>query len=72
MRAPFFADFAMGRRPISPKPYAGFVTEREDLLRDKPPRSPPFEAVFKTARYDGGLTTVSMQVGEYKLSPSVI
>ena len=30
------------------------------------------KAVFKTARYDGGLTTVSMQVGEYKLSPSII
>ena len=29
----------MGRRPISQKPSAGFVTEREDL-RDKPP---PFE-----------------------------
>ena len=30
------------------------------------------QAVFKTARYDGGLTTVSMQVGEYKLPPSII
>ena len=29
-------------------------------------------AVFKTARYDGGLTTVSMQVGEYKLPPSIM
>ena len=47
MRAPFFADFAMGRRPISQKPSAGFVTEREDL-RDKPP---PFETPNDTPHH---------------------
>ena len=47
MRAPFFSDFAMGRRPISQKPSAGFVTEREDL-RDKPP---PFETPNDTPHH---------------------
>ena len=47
MRAPFFAGFAMGRRPISQKPSAGFVTEREDL-RDKPA---PFETPNDTPQH---------------------
>ena len=37
----------MGRRPISQKPSAGFVTEREDL-RDKPP---PFETPNDTPHH---------------------
>jgi hypothetical protein len=40
------------------------------LVKIEPGREGPtkIEAVFKPARYDGGLTTVSMQVGVYRLS----
>ena len=41
MRAPFFADFASGRRPISKKPIAGFVTAREHLCDKIPHEKPP-------------------------------
>jgi hypothetical protein len=41
VRAPFFADFASGRRPISKKPIAGFVTAREHLCDKIPHEKPP-------------------------------
>ena len=41
MRAPFFADFASGRRPISKKPIAGFVTAREHRCDKIPHEKPP-------------------------------
>ena len=45
-----------GRLIIRTPPYAGACCQRRQ------------KAVFKLARYDGGLATVSMQVGECKLS----
>ena len=50
MRAPFLADFAMGRRPISQKPSAGFVTERTSVvtnlhLLNLPPNDTPQHTV---------------------------